>query len=187
MTWFKNIWRYVVLALVTAFAVHLASVALIPRAIMIVALHKMSSLHGYNTMTHSPRATSASRAVVRPSPDLLYSACPFDLDQAGGMLHVHTEGMPNTYWSVSIFDAQTDNIFALNDRDAHGGGIDFILKRSNTPPLRDKTKLALETPTPRGLILIRTLIDDDRHLAAIDAARRHAACEPYTAPRWNPR
>lgn len=172
-------WRYIVVVLAIAFGTYLATVALLPRLVMAVALNKMSSVHGFNAMTHSPRATSAARAVVRPSPDLLYSACPFDLDKAGGMLRVHTDGMPNTYWSVSIFDAQTDNIFALNDSHARNGGIDFILKRSNTPPLADRSKLVLESETPRGLILFRTLIDDDKHLAAIDAARRHATCEPY--------
>lgn len=179
MIWFRENWRYFVLALAVAFGVHVASVAIIPRAVMVMALHKMSSLNGYNAMTHSPRATSASRAVVRPSPDLLYSACPFDLDAARGMLHVHAEAMPHTYWSVSMFDAQTDNIFALNDHHARNGGIDFILKRSNTKPLGDRSKLVLESETPRGLILFRTLIDDEKRLPEIDAARRHAACEPY--------
>jgi uncharacterized membrane protein len=179
MSWLRENWRYFVLALAVAFGVYLASVAAIPRVIMTIALHRMSSGRGYNTMTHAPRATSASRAVVRPSPDLLYSACPFDLDAAGGMLRVHAEAMPHTYWSVSMFDAQTDNIFALNDRHARDGGIDFILKRSNTKPLGDRSKLVLETETARGLILFRTLIDDERNFAAIDAARRHAACEPY--------
>jgi uncharacterized membrane protein len=179
MTWFRDTWRYAALALAVAFCVHLAIVAVIPRAVMAVALYRMSSVHGFNTMMHQPRPTSASRAVVRPSPDLLYSACPFDLDRAGGMLQVHADDMPHTYWSVSIFEAQTDNILALNDRQALKGGIDFILKRSNTPPLADKSTLVLETGTPRGLILFRTLIDDDKHLAAIDRARRHATCAPY--------
>ena len=35
------------------------------------------------------------------------------------------------------------------------------------------------TPTARGLVLIRTLIVDDKSLAAIDKARRTATCGLY--------
>ena len=34
-------------------------------------------------------------------------------------------------------------------------------------------------PTNKGIVLVRTLIDDETHFAEIDAARRHAACEAY--------
>ena len=33
----------------------------------------------------------------------------------------------------------------------------------------------------RGIVLFRTLIDDERHLPEIDAARRHADCTRYKA------
>jgi len=36
-------------------------------------------------------------------------------------------------------------------------------------------------PTNRGIVLFRTLVNDEAQLAAIDAARHNAACEPYKA------
>jgi uncharacterized membrane protein len=36
----------------------------------------------------------------------------------------------------------------------------------------------VRAPAARGLVLVRTLIDDEKRLGRIDAARRHAACEP---------
>ena len=48
----------------------------------------------------------------------------------------------------------------------------------------DGTKLpVVVAPSNKGIVLFRTLINDDEHVAEIDAARRHAACEPYRAPR----
>jgi len=69
-----------------------------------------------NTILHAPRPTSRSRGVVRPSPDMLYSICVYDLSAAGGAVRVSTHDMPETYWSVSLFDVDTNNFYALNDR-----------------------------------------------------------------------
>jgi uncharacterized membrane protein len=176
-TWLRGNWGFVAAALAIAVGVHLASVAAIPRVVMGIALEKMTQRGGINTMTHALRATAASRGVVRPSPDLLYSACPFDLDKAGGALRVRSFGMPPSYWSVSVFDARTDNVYVLNDRQAKDGAVDFVIVGPRDGgALRAKS---VRVPTARGLVLFRTLIDRDAHLAAIDAARRHASCEPY--------
>jgi uncharacterized membrane protein len=35
------------------------------------------------------------------------------------------------------------------------------------------------TPTSRGIVLFRTLVNDEGHVAGIDAARHNAACEPF--------
>jgi uncharacterized membrane protein len=40
----------------------------------------------------------------------------------------------------------------------------------------------IEAPTNRGIVLFRTLVNDETHIAEIDAARHYAACEPYDAP-----
>ena len=190
MRWLRSNWLYIVLALGTAFAVHVASVAFLPHLIMTRALTKMSGLHGYNTMTHSVRATSASRAVVRPSPDLLYSVCPFDLGRDDTLL-VSVSGMPKSYWSISVFDGETNNVFALNNTVAQSGSADVAiqlplppgsLSKTMPPPHPDDRSryfAHVTTPTARGLVLVRTLIVDDKSLAAIDKARRTATCGLY--------
>jgi uncharacterized membrane protein len=166
--------RYVLVVILAAVLVHLASVAVLPHLVMSRALSGMARNAGYNSMSHQARATASSRFVVRPSPDLLYSSCPFDLDEAGLRLRVHASGMPQTYWSVSLFDAETNNFYVLDDRQAKGGGFDIIVSRDGAPG-------TVRAPTARGLVLIRTLIDDEKNFGAIDAARRHAACEPVRA------
>ena len=86
--------------------VHVASLRLLPRLIM---LHTMSAIarSGANTILHPPRSSASSRRVVRPSPDLLYSICVYDLRAADGAVRVSIHDMPDTYWSVSVFDADT--------------------------------------------------------------------------------
>jgi uncharacterized membrane protein len=171
-------WKWLAATLVVALLVHGASVYFLPQYIMWRTITGMSRLAGINSIGHGQRPTSRSRAVVRPSPDLLYSTCVYDLDAAHGALRVHTKGMPQTYWSVSAFDMNTDNFFVLNDRQAKIGAVDFLLIAPGT--FVDGTKLPVViAPTRRGIVLFRTLINDETKFAGIDRARRNAACEPF--------
>ena len=169
-------WKWGLAVLGVALIVHAASLILLPRVIMAGAMRKITARAGLNHMIHQPRPTAAARGVVRPSPDLLYSVCVYDLKAAGGAVRIRAYGMPASYWSVSAFDANTNNFYVINDRKAVGGAVDLVLTaKGATPPAGP---IAVVSPTRRGIILVRTLIDDDAHLPALDAARRLAKCEP---------
>jgi uncharacterized membrane protein len=171
-------WTWIAATLVVAVVVHVASVMVLPRLIMMRTMGGISKVAGLNHMTFGKRPTSANRGVVRPSPDLLYGSCVYDLHVAGGAVRVRASGMPKTYWSVSAFDADTNNFFVENDRKA-GDHVDFLIVSPGYAG--GGTLPKVEAPTEHGIVLFRTLIDDDKRLAAIDAARRHASCEAYRA------
>ena len=76
-------WPWFVLTLAVAVSVHVVTVRLLPYAVMHVVLEKVGPM---DTIRHGKRPDETSRAVVRPSPDLLYSTCPYDL--AEGPLRV---------------------------------------------------------------------------------------------------
>ena len=163
----------VAIALGTAALVHAATLAYVPRLVMNSVMAKMGAP---NTMHHAPRATAASHGVVRPSPDLLYSSCPFDL--SAGPLHVHAPVPPGTYWSVSAYDDTTNNFFALNDRQAGAGAVDLlIVSQGESRPAAAGGMRIAASPSKTGVVLLRTLINDEKRFAAIDRARRQATCE----------
>jgi uncharacterized membrane protein len=173
-------WKWIAATLLVAVAVHGASVYLLPRLVMFRTMGGIAKLAGINTIQHAPRATWRSRGIVRPSPDLLYSICVYDLGAANGALRVHTQDMPETYWSVSVFDAATNNFYALNDRQAKTGAADFLLVAAGTSAEAGGLPV-VSAPTNRGVVLFRTLVNDETHVAEIDAARHYAGCEPYKA------
>ncbi|MBI3677109.1 MAG: DUF1254 domain-containing protein [Proteobacteria bacterium] len=164
---------WIATALAIAAIVHVGSVYALPRFIMSRAMAAMGTP---NAIHHGKRADSDSRGVVRPSPDLLYSTCPYDLSK--GPLRVHAAIPAGTYWSVSAFDANTDNFFARNDRQLRTRTFEFVVTGpgpGNIPlPPRDEIVIS---PTAKGLILFRTLVDSEDDLARVDAARRQATCE----------
>jgi uncharacterized membrane protein len=174
-------WKWIGAALLVAAVVHGASVLFLPRFIMLRTMAGIAkTAGGANTMMHAPRATWHSRGVVRPSPDLLYSICVYDLGAADGAVRVSTHDMPETYWSVSVFDADTNNFYALNDQQAKTGAADFILMPQGRSAGAEQLPVVTAS-TNRGIVLFRTLVNDEDHVAGIDAARHNAVCEPFKA------
>ncbi len=166
---------WIAATLAIALVVHYATLYAIPRRIMALTLKRMGAP---NTMRFGNRPTAASRGVVRPSPDILYAACPFDLSAAP--LRVTASVPHSTYWSISAFDSATNNFFVRNDRQVTGGSFELLLMRhGQAMPSLDNfpDRSIVFSPSKRGLILIRTVIDDDNNLPALEALVRQARCE----------
>lgn len=171
-------WISTVLAV--AVIVHVATLLVLARRIdRRIEARVFAHMGQLNTMHFGRRPDENSRGVVRPSPDLLYASCPFDLSK--GPLRLTAHVVHSTYWSIAGFDAATNNFFVRDDRQVTGDVIDFIVARPGMtlPPLA-LGQTVVHAPTDKGLFLIRILINDESDLAVLDAIRHQASCE--TAP-----
>jgi len=157
----------ILLAGLVAALTYAAALWATPHVIMAKAMDKLGA-GGINTMRHQGLPTAESRFVVRPSPDLAYSICVFDL--AKGPVAIDAFVPPHRYWSLSVFDANTDNIFSVNDRAVSGH---YALTLS-----KDGVGGSLAVPGGKGIALIRILVTDAKDLANIDALRRRSTCAP---------
>jgi uncharacterized membrane protein len=173
---------WIVATILVAMIVHLGAIYLLPRVVMMRALDRLGAVN----MVHvGKRPTAASRTIVRPSPDILYATCPYDLSK--GPLRVTSPVIHTSYWSVSAFDANTNNFFVKNDQKTPADSIELIVvARGQAWPKLDAAveRVILFSPSEKGLILFRAVIDDDKHLPAIDAALHQARCETVaSAPK----
>ena len=168
--------RWVKLGLVFAGAAAMGHVGLVmatPHVLMSVVM-KRASQEGklINQFQFGPRTTKDSRGVVRPSPDLAYSTCVYDL--SSGPVRISAAPSPNQgYVSISVFAANTDNI-AVFDTTQKPDGIDFVLARKGqiTPP---GTTVVI-SPSDKGIVLDRRLAANAELFAAADQARRADTC-----------
>lgn len=163
---------------VLALVFHLVTIAVMPYAIMDVAMSRIAETGGVNGAVHTPRATAQARTVVRPSPDLIYTVCVFDVSEAP--LRV-TSPVPDTYWSLSFFAANSDNFFVLNDRQAGAGPVEIVLAAEGQAVpegANPKGAPVVTAPSETGIVLFRTLIASDARFEALDALRREAVCAP---------
>lgn len=177
-----SIWaKRAAILFVAAAITHFGLVLAVPYVIMGTAI-KRASQDGmaFNRFEFGPRTTQESRRVVRPSPDLAYATCAYDLSR--GPVRVSAAPSPEGgYVSVSVFAANTDNI-AVFDATRHPQGIAFVLARpgQRTPP----HVAVVLSPSDRGIVLDRRLAPNPELFAAADRARRANTCAllPSRAP-----
>jgi uncharacterized membrane protein len=172
--WIKN--ACIVLAL--AGALHVLVVWLIPRAITAVFLRRIAAGAGYNQVVLPPLPTDKSRDVVKPSPDLLYALCVFDI----GAGPVRISAKPSEgYWSIALYDRNSDNFFHLNDREVKGDRVELILSDPrDSVALRARYPDAIHVhPASKvGLMLARSLVLDANDMKAVIDARSNTRCTP---------
>ena len=175
----RRIFLSIVTVPVAAFIGHIAVLNLVPTVIMSKAMTAMEArgvaTHGF---TLSPRLTPQTQTVVRPSPDLAYSICLFDLSK-GGVLHVAAAPY-DKYASISFFDAKTNNFETLRvGKGEAGAGRTAYLYPPKTPEsdimIYENMAFGVSAPTSRGIILIRRLApaqSDYEEVAKVSAQDR---------------
>lgn len=167
--------KYVLGALLVAVAVHFAVIYAAPRVLMSIAIERIGE-RGFNAWRMSDRVTAASRQIVRPSPDFAYSACAFDL-RAGPVIITATPW--ESYWSLSLYGANSDNFFVIDDREARSGAEITLVQRGRAHP--EGASMVVESPSARGIALIRRLAPTpDGYNRAKDVARGDI-CAPSAA------
>jgi len=155
---------------------HLTVVYAYPRLVMRGAWEALSRVVDDNGLLHAPRPDANSRTVVRPSPDLLYSVCLFDL--SAGSWSIRLE-VPDTYMSLSLYAMNTDNFFTINDRQTTGGEVEVrIVSGPVDETGAEGQPLVVRAPGERGLALMRYFAGDGADAEAIEAARQTLACGP---------
>lgn len=159
-------------AVIMAFTAYQATLLATPYALMYAALQKIGDRTQPNRFAFSPMSTADNQPIVRPSPDLSYSTCVFDV--SNGPVLVDVAPVPGRYWSVSIFDARTDVAAVRSDRDTKGKPARLALvKKGQTAP---KGYEPVVVKYDRGLALIRILLATSDEFPAIDAIRRKSTC-----------
>lgn len=174
----------------TAITTHWATLNFAPSIIMDRALLALKdrgvALHAFTT---PKRITPQTQAVVRSSPDMFYSLCRYDLSKppGGGKQTNPTVDVYMAEWdgyqSLSFFDAETNNYATIR-----GNGTSQRVKlgeyfnftgRSHTTGGGNRT--AINSPTKRGVILIRRLAPTAEAFAKAKETARRDRCD-YSQP-----
>jgi uncharacterized membrane protein len=159
--------------LVLAVLFHISAILAYPHVVMGVLHERVTESEGANKMTAGPRASAEARGVVRPSPDLLYAICAYDLTSGPVKF---SAPVPDTYWSLSMFAANTDNFFTVNDTQAARDEVEVILVTEDQIVPDPKGIPIVVAPSAKGVALVRTLISSEDKLPALQEAVKAARC-----------
>ena len=170
--------RLLALTLVTlslAVVIHLALAAAVPSIVMLAA-HRgiVSHAGGVNVVMHRPPTTAEHNPVVNSSPDILYSACAYDLSR--GPIRFRA-AVPASYWSVSGFDSETNNFFSLNNEEVGTRELDLVLTGPGTGKSEGAGRV-VRSPSVRGVVLFRTLVPTADKMQEMIRIQEQAICLP---------
>ena len=132
--------------------------------------------YGHNQLVVAPVPDENSRQVVRPSPDLLYASCLYNLQD--GALTIEAP-VPERYWSMQFYQMNTDNYAGLTNQRAERNRVGTIARvtliSADQSP-EDYEGEVIQSPTSRGIVLLRASAIGDRseQQAALDAS----SCRP---------
>ena len=158
-----------------------AMLGLLPGFIMGKAMERFETLGGEpNIAGHFPPIDETARTVVRPSPDIIYSGCMYDV--SNGPVAITLPALEGeSYVSVSFFDARTNNFAAFNNRDFGGAAAEILLVQDSglTQPNRVMAEVdeLVFAPTSTGLVLLRRVLSGGVTIEDADAHRRQFVCE----------
>ena len=161
----------IALVLGVALATHVVALLLVPRAMFTSVVGKPFGSAGANQLGHR-ELPKPGMIAWGPSPDLLYSKCLYDV--SAGPVRV-TAPVPESYWSMSVYAANTDLVAVVNDRELPEHRLDavFALEGQATPA----GVRVIRVPSARGVALFRTLVSEPAQEAPLDALRRQGLCE----------
>lgn len=151
--------RHLLLAALLALSVHVLVVLFIPRLIM---NRVIDTVAGENARPYLPPPIDHThRRVVMPSPDLLYAVCAYDL--ADGPLHIKLQGSYPRYWSIALYNSNSDNFLTISSDTVGERGVDVTIDEPQS--------------TRQGLLLMRIMTGaNPQWLAEADAFRNRLIC-----------
>jgi uncharacterized membrane protein len=166
-------WRArLALVLGVALVAHAAALFGVPRLIFTSVVGRPFAGAGVNALGHR-ELPKPGMGAWGPSPDLLYSKCVYDV--SAGPLRITTP-VPDGYWSMSVYAANTDLVAVVNDRELPERRLDVVLALPGqaTPG----GARMIHVPAAAGAALFRTLVRDAAEEPALDALRRRGTCGP---------
>ena len=173
----RTILASIVIAVIAGYLAYQYELNNVPERIMGVAEERISARGGINFMNHGDRPTAENRAIVRPSPDLIYSSCVFDLSEGP----VRFQGVvPDTYWSLSFYAHNSDNFFVRNDRDVTSDTYDYVLvAKGQEAPQGFPESNIVTSPTQTGIALVRIFVEDEATYEAVRGLQQKASCAVF--------
>ena len=147
--------KKVFVIIILGFIVHLSFISVFPQLKAWSISRQASENNNINTAFQRDLADSNSTQIIRPSADLLYGGCSYDVTYKP--LIISTQ-LPSTYWSVSFFSQNTDNFATINELNESGENLKIYLFGPNSKPSKVSDGFIVVSPSNRGLMLMRQFI-----------------------------
>lgn len=153
----KRFLPYLLAFAVCSFAFYKLTIKYVPSVIYSRVKTKMmtQSQIKENELRTLPFPTSDSRAVVKPNPDFAYVSTFYNLSD--GPLHLSGPMPDSTYWSLALYEPNTNNFYVKNDMEFASDYLNVVIgPQSQKTTFIDDAEL-INSPGEQGFLLLRIL------------------------------
>ena len=172
-----NFTKKIITLIIIGFLVHIGFVYYFPYLKVWMISQNSEATNSVNVAFYRNIPTANSRDVIRPSPDLMYSGCGYDVTY--DPLVINTD-IPNSYWSVSFFSDNSDNFTTINNDQISEGSMTIYLFGPDSKPSRIKDGYVVVSPSNRGLMLVRQFIGNGSNLDILYKTQSSLECYPLS-------
>lgn len=142
----------------------------------VLGLYEMDS---FFPLTNAPGSTG----LANDDPFLRVAACGFSVSAAPSRF-IARGSVP--FWSLSIYDADSNEIFSMNDQTAVNGNLDLVLatpiqlvELRKAPPEALAQSIMVEMPDEEGFAVLRALAPTASFEEAARNFLAESSCEPF--------
>ena len=153
---------------------------LVPNLAMEILYTVGSKQNGDNHLVVNQVPDETFRSIVRPSPDLLYASCIYNLEDGPVVIQAP---IPARYWSMQFYQMNTENYAGITNQrdDRYRVGsiarVTLIGPDDSLDNYLDKSQgTVIQSPTQRGIMLLRASAIDDQEEQ--QAALQSSRCGP---------
>lgn len=172
----------VIVGLVGAALLHIVIVLALPRFTgkdaysRVLGLYEMDS---FFPLTSEPGPTG----LANEDPFLRVAVCGFSVS-TGPARFIAKGAVP--FWSLSIYDADSNEIFSMNDHTAVNGNLDLVMATPiqlvdlrKTPPESLAQSIMVEMPDEEGYAVLRALAPTGSFEEPVRTFLAESSCEPF--------
>ncbi|MEP5938593.1 MAG: DUF1254 domain-containing protein [Erythrobacter sp.] len=137
---------------------------------------------GWNSCSHNRKFGPVHGGVKRANPDSVVTVMAYDL--SAGPVRVSGETWPD-YWSLSLYQQNSDNFFVINDRQLPDAQFDFVISLPEHSVEANGAR-RIDAPTEKGIMLIRRFIKEEADMAALLENQDRMSCGPLVSQSPTP-
>jgi uncharacterized membrane protein len=169
--------KWLVAILILAWVGQYGVAILAPHFAMQALYHAVVNQSGENNFMLTPLPDETTRDVVRPSPDLFYGICAYNVESAPVFI---TALVPEKYWSMQFYQMNTDNFSSFSNQRDESYRVNTTTKITLIGASDDASKYqgeVVRSPTDKGVMLVRVsaIGDQVQQISALNVSGCSAA------------
>lgn len=110
---------------------------------------------GVNICRHNRNYGPRFGSVARANPDSIVTSMSYDV--SNGPVELRGLTWP-AYWSLSVYQHNTDNIFVVNDRQLEGDAFHVVVVKSGQTVSAPESATVVTSPSNSGIVLVRRFV-----------------------------